>query len=243
MKPEFWTDEKVVELSPFARLLFIGLWNFCDDDGRMGYSPKRIKMQIFPADNLDISELFGELQKMSLVSIYTIDGIEYLQINNFCKHQKVDKRTASKLPAPPNSAESHPPLGGNCLGMEGIKEGNGRDQGNASGASAPSLLSEDRVVAEKIWQDIKALHPSHKPPDLNKWTDTVRLMRERDKRTHKEISELWAWAHAHDFWSQNILSPDKLRKQWDKLVIQKNASGKKNALTYGPSKPPKEFPR
>ena len=25
--PEFWTDEKVVEGSPLARLLFIGMWN------------------------------------------------------------------------------------------------------------------------------------------------------------------------------------------------------------------------
>ena len=26
IKPEFWTDEKIIELSLPARLLFIGLW-------------------------------------------------------------------------------------------------------------------------------------------------------------------------------------------------------------------------
>lgn len=105
IKPDFWTDEKVVDLSAFARLLFIGLWNFADDDGRMVYSPKRIKMQIFPADNLDISELFGELRRESLIVIYTVDNVEYLQVTNFTEHQKIDKRTASRLPPPPPPAE------------------------------------------------------------------------------------------------------------------------------------------
>ena len=105
IKPEFWTDEKVVELSPFARLLFIGMWNFVDDEGRMVYSPKRIKMQVFPADSIDLTGLLEEIRKSKLVYVYTVDGVEYLQVCGFLKHQKIDKRSKSKLPAPPNSAE------------------------------------------------------------------------------------------------------------------------------------------
>lgn len=125
IKPEFWTDEKVVELSAFARLLFIGIWNFCDDEGRMVYSPKRLKMQIFPADSVDCSELVGEILRNQLVSIYVVDGIEYLQVNGFAKHQKIDKRSASKLPSPPNSSEFHriPTTDqGRDQGKEGIKD-------------------------------------------------------------------------------------------------------------------------
>jgi hypothetical protein len=105
IKPEFWTDEKIVELSPFSRLLFIGLWNFADDEGRMVFSLGRIKMQIFPGDSLDISELFGEIRG-KLVEIYTIDNIEYLQITGFSRHQKIDKRMSSKYPAPPIPSDS-----------------------------------------------------------------------------------------------------------------------------------------
>ncbi|MCS5946284.1 hypothetical protein LNP25_19480 [Klebsiella variicola subsp. variicola] len=47
VKPEFWTDEKVVECSIPARLLFIGLFNFANDMGCLERSPKRLKMQIF----------------------------------------------------------------------------------------------------------------------------------------------------------------------------------------------------
>lgn len=124
IKPDFWTDEKVVELSAFARLLFIGLWNFADDDGRMQYSPKKIKMQIFPADTLDISELFGEIRRESLINIYVVDDIEYLEIVNFSKHQKIDKRTPSKLPKNPNRPEFP-----RIPTTEGKgREGNGRDK-------------------------------------------------------------------------------------------------------------------
>jgi hypothetical protein len=158
VKPEFWTDEKVVELSAFARLLFIGLWNFCDDDGRMVLSPKRIKMQIFPADSLDISELFGELRRESLITIYKVENTEYLQVNSFVKHQKIDKRTASKLPPPPINGhpdsiptESPRALGGNCLGREGkgregIKEG--KEYSPEPEGSPPANSSEQDFFIE-----------------------------------------------------------------------------------------------
>ena len=31
--PKFWTDDKIMDLEPLARLLFIGIWNFADDNG------------------------------------------------------------------------------------------------------------------------------------------------------------------------------------------------------------------
>lgn len=126
VKPDFWTDEKVVELSFAARLLFIGLWNFADNSGRMYYSPKRIKMQIFPADKIDITPLLTELQRERLVVMYSVEGQDFLQVINFSKHQKTDPRYESKLPAPPNHTESHPttpnPPLGNGVEMEMERE-------------------------------------------------------------------------------------------------------------------------
>ena len=50
VKPELYSDEKLCEVSRDCRLLFIGLFNFADDKGRMAYAPKLIKMEIFPGD-------------------------------------------------------------------------------------------------------------------------------------------------------------------------------------------------
>jgi len=69
IKPEFWSDEKLAECTLGARLLFMGMWNFADDEGRMENSPKRLKMQIFPGDDIDVTALVGELavQKLEIV--------------------------------------------------------------------------------------------------------------------------------------------------------------------------------
>ena len=60
IKPELWTSEQVVSCSPLSRLLFIGLWNFCDDHGVHQASYIRIKAEVFPADNFDINEIVNQ---------------------------------------------------------------------------------------------------------------------------------------------------------------------------------------
>lgn len=52
IKPEFWSSEQVMESRPLARLLFIGLWNFCDDGGNHPLSPRTIKALVFPGDDI-----------------------------------------------------------------------------------------------------------------------------------------------------------------------------------------------
>lgn len=45
IKPEFWTSEQVMALSPLARLAFLGMWNFCDDAGIHPASAKTLNAQ------------------------------------------------------------------------------------------------------------------------------------------------------------------------------------------------------
>lgn len=128
IKPDFWTDEKVVELSAFARLLFIGLWNFADDEGRMECSPRRIKMQILPADSVEVPRLLDELRALDLIDTYTVDGVEYLQVQGFAKHQKIDRRSTSKYPKrPAGSAVPADPPRIPPTEWKGM-EGNGREE-------------------------------------------------------------------------------------------------------------------
>lgn len=97
IKPDFWTDEKLVELSPWARLLFVGLWNFADDEGYMPYSPRKIKMQVFPADALEISVLLNALLKARLIELFDSEEGRVLHISHWDRHQKVSNPTASKI--------------------------------------------------------------------------------------------------------------------------------------------------
>ena len=51
-------------------------------------------------------------------------------------------------------------------------------------------------------------------------------MRERDRRTHREICELFSWAQDDEFWKANVLSPSKLREKWDQLTIKRGTPQK-----------------
>jgi hypothetical protein len=70
VKPEFWASEQIAACSRDARLLFIGLWNFCDDAGLHPASAMRLKMQVFPADDClpqDIGTWVKELIENNLL--------------------------------------------------------------------------------------------------------------------------------------------------------------------------------
>jgi len=51
-------------------------------------------------------------------------------------------------------------------------------------------------------------------------------MRERDNLTHDEMAKVFTWANSDSFWSSNILSPSKLRKQWNSLSAKANQQTK-----------------
>lgn len=85
--------------------------------------------------------------------------------------------------------------------------------------------AEDLKIAQWISTRVKLINPTCKAPDMTSWSNTVRLMRQIDNRSHQDICALYDWASKHHFWQTNILSPESLRKQWDKLTMQRNAGG------------------
>lgn len=96
IKPEFWTDETIVELDYADRLLFIGLWNFADDQGYLPLRPKRIKMQVFPGDEFDVLAALRRLWESSLLSLYACPDGLLLHIRNWSRHQKVSNPAREK---------------------------------------------------------------------------------------------------------------------------------------------------
>ena len=99
IKPAFFLNDDLVELSFEYRLLFIGLWTVADREGRLEDRPKRIKMSVFPADNVDVDAGLTELQKYGFIQRYEINGVKLVQILNFTKHQNPhNTEKGSELP-------------------------------------------------------------------------------------------------------------------------------------------------
>ncbi len=112
IKPEFWTSEQVMECSTNVRLLFLGTWNFCDDEGRHPWAPRQLKALIFPSDDFTVAEIeamLNQLAKVDLIRKYTVEGRSYFYVTGW-KHQKIDKRQPAKFPAPVEDRSETIPL-------------------------------------------------------------------------------------------------------------------------------------
>ncbi|MDN0105246.1 hypothetical protein [Yersinia bercovieri] len=99
IKPGFFTNDELAECSPYARLLFAGLWTIADKEGRLDDRPKKIKALVLPFDNVDCDELLQQLHQHNFITRYSVDGGAYVQINNWKKHQNPHcKESASEIP-------------------------------------------------------------------------------------------------------------------------------------------------
>lgn len=96
IKPELWTSPQIVSCSPLARLAFIGLLNFCDDNGVHPASASRLWMQVFPEDDIDtdaVRNLVGELIRSGLVAVYLVGDEVFWCVTGWPRHQKIDRPT------------------------------------------------------------------------------------------------------------------------------------------------------
>lgn len=82
--------------------------------------------------------------------------------------------------------------------------------------------SEDLRCAEWLFTMVQSISPSAKKPNYAAWANDIRLMRERDDRTHYEIAALFKWACNDKFWKGNVLCPATLRDKWTQLDIKRN---------------------
>jgi hypothetical protein len=135
VKPDFWTDSKVVGLSPLARLLFIGSWNFADDYGALEPDAAQLKRRVLPDEQCDPDALVGELLDAGLILWMSNGDEEFWRVKGWEDHQRVDKRSTSRYGHPdswnpaepsPNPAESRRIPPSPRSGREGKgKEGKG----------------------------------------------------------------------------------------------------------------------
>lgn len=101
IKPGFFRNELLVEMDFGTRLFFIGLWTLADKAGRLEDRPKKIKIELFPADDVDVPCMLHALAMHGFITRYAVKGVPFIQINNFLKHQSPHhKEVESELPGP-----------------------------------------------------------------------------------------------------------------------------------------------
>lgn len=143
IKPGFFRNEELAGLPFEYRLLFIGLWTLADREGRLEDRPKRIRMEVFPADSVDCEAGINALETCGLVVRYQVQGNAYIWIPTFIDHQK---------PHPREVASTIPPYQGDT------KATPRHDQGDAKALSSPAdVLNPDVLNPESLSQPTPAV--------------------------------------------------------------------------------------
>lgn len=122
IQPNFAQSPSMKRIGRDARLLFVLLWTVVDDEGRCHAEPDDLASVLFPVDFDAPRYVIGwldELEHEGCIERYDVDGIDYLRVMHWRKHQWIGHPSPSYLPVSPNER----------LGGSGIPEASGRLRG------------------------------------------------------------------------------------------------------------------
>ncbi len=138
-----------------------------------------------------------------------------LQCNGASLQCNVDPRSKSKR----EEEESHPP------------------DGVMTHPPSPEHIRQAEFIASNVEKlDAKVFTRKDRQKTIQAWAGDIEKLERLDGRSVDEITAVLNWAYQDDFWSTNILSGGKLRKQFSTLVIQMNGHKKNGGLPERPHK-------
>lgn len=173
IKPDFFTSLTIADLTPEQRLTFIGLWTHVDDAGRCVDDPRLIKAALWPLDDRTAADIEIDLKALtesSLITRYTLNRKRYLAVTNWDEHQRINRPTESKLPAPEDgdptppdpvtrhesdSLNTHAQLSEDSpqerKGREGNREGKGNPPTPRQSSDSPTVAQTgERAIEDRM---------------------------------------------------------------------------------------------
>lgn len=221
IKPEFFTSEDIVSLSPLARLLYIALWCEADKEGRFAWKPKTFKLRYMPGDKCDIDALCRELVGARLVVLYEDETLAY--IPKFKNHQHINPReSASVLPSPPEIDAS-----------ARVKDASPRDS-DAQGGREGNINIDSRVASCDSTAEVVVSLPlvdgtEHQITDLmaGEWSELYPAV-----DVPQELREMRAWLMANPSRRKTGSGISRFVVNW--LGKQQDRGGPRNAVNDDP---------
>lgn len=233
IKPETFTDSKIVRMSPLARYLFIGLWTLACDNGHVHADEMELKIRLLPGDNADVGELLTEMEKVGVIRREP----DVITVCNLRKHQKIDRRFFKTCDLPtcvdPYKDQITPPTrrvpdeNTTSARRNHHDEGEGEGEGESNFTSRIADATPQRDDVEELLDYLDeaiTANGSKKPSRSKRNRDAMRLMLDRDGYSADQIRAAIDWAQNDDFWRANILSAHKLRAKYDQLRLQAQRS-------------------
>lgn len=209
LKPEYWSSPGHRDLrgDPWARLLFMALWNWADDNGRGTANARELAGFAFPHDeditSADIRRMLGGIRRAFGVVFYEVDGRPYYAIPSWERHQKIDKRSGGRHPAPeegqpwdpdpesasdlvssddspvaaePSEGSSESPSSTRREPGAGTGEQGNRGEPPSSPPPAATVLSKRKPEEDPDWIKFWSVYPRKvsKQGALKRWTTAIK---------------------------------------------------------------------
>lgn len=164
------------------------------------------------------------LESLEMLTIKKTNKYSVISITNWCQYQDSDQQVSSNCPTDVQQLSTNK---------------NVKNDKNVKNNTSRSKLKFETIhldMANRFYNNILKNNPDYKKPNIENWANEIRLMMERDNRTEEQIIYLIDWVQNDDFEMTNVLSPSKLRKRFDQLVMkvkkEKGSTNKKQEKDY-----------
>ncbi len=113
IKPEAFTSRETSAMTDAVFRTFTGLFCYVDDKGRGEDDADLIVAAVAPRIKTKTARVIaGHLAELARgddapLCRYEVDGVPYLHLVNFLKHQRINRPTPSKLPGCPKHDPEH----------------------------------------------------------------------------------------------------------------------------------------
>jgi hypothetical protein len=213
-----------------TRLLYYDLNMRADDDGFVA-SPKKIQKMVGCSDD-DLKLLIAKNFIIPFESGICV--IKHWRVHNYIRNDRYAKtiynEEKQQLVENNNVYENVIPTVDNMSYQRYPQVRLGKDSIGKSNNIYMSDSDEYRL-SEYLFKHMKANNDKAKEPNIQSWCKVFDKILRIDKRELEEVKTVIKWCQHDNFWYKNILSPAKLREQYDKLYLQMKGDkdGFKNA--------------
>lgn len=95
----------------------------------------------------------------------------------------------------------------------------------------PRTYGSEIYSACNLLADLIQANGSKRPAVSDKWLTDMERLHKIDERSWEQITKAIEWCQDDDFWRSNIMSPGKLRKQYDQLRLAAQRNTKQSKFT------------
>jgi hypothetical protein len=166
-------------------------------------------------ESIDVDDLSMKMALHPFISQFKRDQEAY---EKQCKKNRLNGSKGGRPPKTQGNPKNPSGLNGTQGNPKNPDNDSDKDNDNDN-KSFPDDSAEIRL-SELLFKCILKRNPNHKKPNFQTWAKNIDLMIRVDKRQPQDIANVIAWSQEDDFWKNNILSTEKLRKQFDTLVLK-----------------------